>query len=512
MDLIVVSKRTAAVHCSRSTSVSCRSKRTPHAVRASLKIYNIILFILCLVKKYDAQVVKIEGDTRTFVPHQTFPQCHHGRGITDTLYNKHRTLCRAGCTKIENLLHKLRTAIVVYIKEIDGHARFEKQLGKVGSRRIIGSLLGRFQVKGRGRQAPGIDYRNRLAIIDHTKQQPFHLARFIVPTAIFLPGLLFLGDKQLVVFIIRCTFVDYIGNEIEGKRRMYPVATPVSEAAMVSVAVGYAMCGGGVIVDMMFSDFMARAGDEIFNQLAKWQAIGGGLLQMPVVLRVMVGNKYGTQHSQEWTGLVGHIPGLKVVYPVTPYDAKGLLNAALKGSDPVVFFESQKLYNMGERFCEVPREAYDVALGKPALRREGRDITILTVGASLYPALESAEMLSRQGIEAEVIDARSIVPFDYDPVVKSVNKTGRLLIAGESVTQGSILNEFAVQLTAACFAALKAPPKVLGARNTVAPPCEYADDYYPTAKSIAAQVLELTKCPSASDRSVGRKNQKTARR
>lgn len=299
-------------------------------------------------------------------------------------------------------------------------------------------------------------------------------------------------------------------DEVLPYRRLFN--SPVSEAAMVSVAVGYAMCGGGVIVDMMFSDFMARAGDEIFNQLAKWQAIGGGLLQMPVVLRVMVGNKYGTQHSQEWTGLVGHIPGLKVVYPVTPYDAKGLLNAALKGSDPVVFFESQKLYNMGERFCEVPREAYDVALGKPALRREGRDITILTVGASLYPALESAEMLSRQGIEAEVIDARSIVPFDYDPVVKSVNKTGRLLIAGESVTQGSILNEFAVQLTAACFAALKAPPKVLGARNTVAPPCEYADDYYPTAKSIAAQVLELTKCPSGSDRSVGRKNQKTARR
>ena len=128
--------------------------------------------------------------------------------------------------------------------------------------------------------------------------------------------------------------------------------SPISEAAIVGAAVGYALEGGRVVAELMYADFMGRAGDEIFNQLAKWQAMSAGQLTMPVVLRVSVGSKYGAQHSQDWTALVHHIPGLKVVYPVTPYDAKGMMNAALAGTDPVIFFESQKVYDFGEMFVE----------------------------------------------------------------------------------------------------------------------------------------------------------------
>ncbi|MCK5198749.1 MAG: dehydrogenase, partial [Spirochaetales bacterium] len=126
--------------------------------------------------------------------------------------------------------------------------------------------------------------------------------------------------------------------------------SPISEGAIVGSAVGYAMSGGRAVVELMYADFMGRAGDEIFNQMPKWQSMSAGVLKMPLVLRVSVGSKYGAQHSQDWTALVAHIPGLKVMYPTTPYDAKGMLNLALTGTDPVVFFESQKLYGIGEMF------------------------------------------------------------------------------------------------------------------------------------------------------------------
>ena len=124
--------------------------------------------------------------------------------------------------------------------------------------------------------------------------------------------------------------------------------SPISEAAIVGTAVGYALCGGRVVAELMYCDFMGRAGDEIFNQMAKWQSMSAKVLQMPLVLRVSVGSKYGAQHSQDWTSIVAHIPGLKVMFPATAYDAKGMLNLALRGTDPVVFFESQRLYSEPE--------------------------------------------------------------------------------------------------------------------------------------------------------------------
>ena len=138
--------------------------------------------------------------------------------------------------------------------------------------------------------------------------------------------------------------------------------SPISEAGIVGASVGYGLEGGRAVAELMYADFMGRAGDEIFNQLSKWQSMSAGQLNMPVVLRISVGAKYGAQHSQDWTALVQHIPGLKVVYPVTPYDAKGMMNAALAGTDPVVFFESQKIYDYGEMFAEegVPEGYYEI--------------------------------------------------------------------------------------------------------------------------------------------------------
>ncbi|MBO4953647.1 MAG: dehydrogenase [Clostridia bacterium] len=257
---------------------------------------------------------------------------------------------------------------------------------------------------------------------------------------------------------------------------------PISESAIVGSAVGYGMAGGRAIVELMYCDFIGCAGDEIFNQMAKWQSMSAGGLKMPVVLRVSVGSKYGAQHSQDWTALCAHIPGLKVVFPVTPYDAKGMMNEALKGTDPVVFFESQRIYDMGERFVKegVPEGYYEVPFGEPAIRREGKDLTILTIGATLYRALEAAEELeAKYGISAEVIDARSVVPFNYDKVIESVKKTGNILLASDACTRGNILNDMAQNITQMAFDYLDAPPVVLGAKNWITPAFEYDAEFFP---------------------------------
>ncbi|MEC7440869.1 MAG: thiamine pyrophosphate-dependent enzyme, partial [Pseudomonadota bacterium] len=171
--------------------------------------------------------------------------------------------------------------------------------------------------------------------------------------------------------------------------------SPISEAAIVSTAVGYALAGGRAIVELMYADFIGRAGDEIFNQLAKWQAMSAGELRLPVVLRVSVGSKYGAQHSQDWTSLVTHVPGLRVIYPATPHDAKGLMATALSGNDPTVVFESQRLYDRVETFEPngVPADYAPIPFGEAAVRRTGDDVTILTIGPSLYPALDAAAAL-----------------------------------------------------------------------------------------------------------------------
>ena len=173
---------------------------------------------------------------------------------------------------------------------------------------------------------------------------------------------------------------------------------------------------------------------------------------------------------------------MKVVFPVTPYDAKGLMTTALNGTDPVVFFESQRIYDMGERFVKegVPTGTYEVPFGEPAVRREGKDLTILTIGATLYRVLDAAKILEEKyGITAEVIDARSVVPFNYEPVVESVKKTGKILLASDACTRGNILNDMAQNITQLAFDYLDAPPVVVGAKNWITPAFEYDKEFFP---------------------------------
>lgn len=258
--------------------------------------------------------------------------------------------------------------------------------------------------------------------------------------------------------------------------------SPISEASIIGTAIGYAMCGGRVIPEIMYCDFIGRAGDEIFNQLPKWQAMSGNVLKMPVVVRVSVGSKYGAQHSQDWTSLVAHIPGIKVCFPVTPYDAKGLMNSALQGTDPVVFFESQRIYDVGEQFHEggVPKGYYEIPIGEPDVKKEGKDITFLTVGHTLYLALQAAEELEEKyGMSAEVIDARSLVPFNYEKVIDSVKKTGKIIVAGDATARGSFLNDLAANISQLAFDYLDAPVCVLGSRNWITPAHEYESAFFP---------------------------------
>ncbi len=258
--------------------------------------------------------------------------------------------------------------------------------------------------------------------------------------------------------------------------------SPISEAAIVGTAIGYAMCGGRVVPEIMYCDFLGRAGDEVFNQLPKWQAMSGNVLKMPVVIRVSVGSKYGAQHSQDWSSLVAHIPGLKVCFPVTPYDAKGLMNSALQGSDPVIFFESQRIYDIGEQFHEggVPEGYYEIPMGEPDVKKEGSDITFLTIGHTLYPALEAAkELEEKYGMSAEVIDARSLVPFNYEKVVESVKKTGKIIVASDATARGSFLNDLAANISQLAFDYLDAPVGVLGSRNWITPAFELEEAFFP---------------------------------
>jgi len=267
----------------------------------------------------------------------------------------------------------------------------------------------------------------------------------------------------------------------------------ISEGAIVGTGVGYALSGGRAIVELMYCDFMGRAGDEIFNQMAKWQSMSAGVLRMPLVLRVSVGSKYGAQHSQDWTSMVAHIPGLKVMFPATPYDAKGMLNLALRGTDPVVFFESQRLYDRGEEFVPggVPEGYYEVDEGEPVVRREGSDLTIVTIGATLYVALDAAAILAEKyGIQAEVVDARFISPLNLEPIVASLQKTGKLVLTSDACERGSFLYTIAGQLSQVAFDELDGPPVVVGSRNWITPAAEMEEEFFPQPEWILDAIHE----------------------
>ena len=269
--------------------------------------------------------------------------------------------------------------------------------------------------------------------------------------------------------------------------------SPISETAIVGTGVGYTMCGGRAVVELMYGDFIGCCGDEIFNQMAKWQAMSAGILKMPLILRVSVGSKYGAQHSQDWTAMCAHVPGLKVCFPATPYEAKGLMQAALNGTDPVVFFESQRIYDIGEKFHEggVPKEEYEITMGDVDVITEGSDITILTVGATLYRAYDAVkELKEKYGISAELINLHSLVPLDYTKILESVKKTGKVVLASDACARGSFLDDVAKNITTLAFDYLDAPPAIVGAQNWITPPFEYDKYFFPQKEWILDAINE----------------------
>ena len=269
--------------------------------------------------------------------------------------------------------------------------------------------------------------------------------------------------------------------------------SPIAEAAIVGTAVGYAMAGGRALVELMYADFIGRAGDEIFNQLAKWQAMSGGILKLPVTLRISVGSKYGAQHSQDWSSLLTHISGLKVIYPATAYDAKGLMASALESNDPVVFVENQRLYDNVETINSlgIPRDYYKIEIGKPALVLEGEDITIFSVGACLNRALAAAEILkSKWNVSAEIIDARSLVPFDPDLLIKSVAKTKKLVCISDACERGNWLHGVINLIYEKNSNDLKTKISSVMAPNWITPAAEQEWNYFPSVENILDAVMD----------------------
>jgi pyruvate dehydrogenase E1 component beta subunit len=269
------------------------------------------------------------------------------------------------------------------------------------------------------------------------------------------------------------------------------IDSPVSENATTGAAVGAALAGMRPIVFHPRMDFMLLAVDPIVNQAAKWCYMFGGQVNVPLVIRAVInrGGEQGAQHSQALQALFMHVPGLKLVMPSTPYDAKGLLIAAVNDGNPVMYIDDRWLY---DDLGEVPEEMYAVPIGKAALRRQGKDVTVVATSYMCGQALKAAEMLGQKGVDAELIDLRSLKPWDQDLVCASVQKTGRLVIADAAWETCGAAAEISAAVTSRVFQHLKAPVARVTLPNTPAPmsaPLEKA--YYPTATHIVAAVEKL---------------------
>ena len=245
--------------------------------------------------------------------------------------------------------------------------------------------------------------------------------------------------------------------------------TPISEACICGTGVGLAMIGLRPVMELMYYDFALMSSDQISNQAAKWHYMSGAQTEVPLVLRVSAGagKGYGGQHSQTLESMFCHIPGLYVVYPATPYDAKGMLKSAIRDNNPVMFIESQGLYGMKG---VVPENEYLVPLGVAEVKREGSDITFVSWGPLVHDCLKAADKLkAEKNVCAEVIDLRSLVPLDLDTILRSVQKTGRCVVASQAIHIGSYTGEIASTISDAIFDYLDAPVKRVGAKNGIAP-------------------------------------------
>ena len=254
--------------------------------------------------------------------------------------------------------------------------------------------------------------------------------------------------------------------EAFGRDRVFN--SPISEACICGTAVGMAMTGYRPVVELMYMDFALMASDQISNQAAKWHYMTGASTTVPMVVRCSVGGGkgYGGQHSQSLESMFAHIPGTYVVYPSNAYDAKGLIKTAIRDNNPVIFVEGQLLYNEKD---VVPEEEYLIPFGQARVIREGSDVTFVVWGPAVSDALKAADKLAAEGISVEVIDPRTLVPFDWETVFASVKKTGRCVAISQCVDIGSFTGEIVAQITASCFDYLDAPVLKVGAKNGIAP-------------------------------------------
>lgn len=267
--------------------------------------------------------------------------------------------------------------------------------------------------------------------------------------------------------------------------------TPISESGFIGAAIGAAAAGMRPVAELMFIDFMGVCFDQIFNQAAKFKYMFGGKALTPVVIRTMVGAglRAAGQHSQMLVNIFTHIPGLKVVCPATPYDAKGLLIQSIRDNDPVIFCEHKMLYGLQG---DVPEESYAIPFGEANVVREGKDVTIVTFGRMVHLSNEAATTLASSGIQCEVIDLRTTSPLDVDTVLESVGKTGRVVVVDESNPRCSIATDISALIAQKAFGDLKAPIEMVTAPHTPVPFADSLEDLYiPNPAKIRAAVQHV---------------------
>lgn len=274
-----------------------------------------------------------------------------------------------------------------------------------------------------------------------------------------------------------------------GRERV--IDTPISESGFIGAAVGAAVTGLRPIAEMMFVGFMGVCFDQILNQGAKLRYMFGGKAKVPLVIRTLCGGGYraAAQHSQVLYSLFTHVPGLKTIVPSSPYDAKGLLISAIRDDDLVIFFED---ITLGAMKGPVPEDDYTIPLGKAEIKRPGTDVTVVAIGKMVHHAMTAAEELDEQGKSAEVIDPRTLSPFDEDAVLASVEKTGRLVIVDESHPRCNVATDIAALVADKGFDFLNAPIKTVAAPHTpvpFSPPLE--DHYLPGPQKIRDAALGL---------------------
>lgn len=274
-----------------------------------------------------------------------------------------------------------------------------------------------------------------------------------------------------------------------GNKRVFD--TPIAESTIVGAALGMAITGLRPIPELQFGDFVGIAFDEIFNKLGKWRYMHGGSMEVPVTLRLPIGiaGGAGPEHSQSPQALFMHGPGLHIAIPSTPYDAKGLLKTAIRDNNAVLFFEHKVLYDLKG---EVPEEEYLIPLGQADIKREGSDVTIIATALQVHTALDAAESLSKEGIEVEVVDPRTLAPLDKETILGSVRKTGRVLIVHEEPKTGGTGAELAAQISEEAIFDLQAPVRRIGGPDVPIAQSLHLEQFYrPSEQQIIDMVMEL---------------------